>query len=131
MQYLFYKFLKYFRKLFPNSLRSDWKIPLLPKKNSPVFYTREFHTASKGPAALLFPYFSLSFSVFFLCLSLHQNMVTAQSFSILCSITNRTLFNKQYDFFSTIINIDLISISYSVEQSNIFLQENAFHLIAV
>lgn len=60
MQYLFYKFLKYFRKLFPNSLRSDWKIPFFcQRKNSPVFYTREFHTASKGPAALLFFFFFL------------------------------------------------------------------------
>lgn len=83
---------------------------------------------------VLLPFFFLTFPYpfpFFFCLFLHQNVVTAPSFSILCSITNRTLFNKQYDFFSKIININLISISYSVEQSNIFLQENAFHLIAV
>ena len=73
LQYLFYKFLKYFRKLFPNSLRSDWKIPsFCQRKNSSVFYTREFHTASKGPAALLFPYpFPFFCSVSFIFLHLH------------------------------------------------------------
>ena len=94
------------------------RFPFCQRKNSPVFYTREFHTASKGPAALLFPYFS-PFSLlslilfrFLLRLFLHQNMVTAPPFSIPCSITNRTLFNKQYDFFSKIINIIKISWSF-------------------